>query len=697
MKTATAVPLLALALGVALSFASGGERAAFTPPVAEGIGVAWDHPRLLLFLREVDEYQGHARYTFFLEVRPGEPDAVATVGHPSYRTHAGDWRPAVIQGVVGRHRELVVRSELTGTAFFAVVVPHEAAELSIPVAGEVVRIQALPPSSLTEPRTDVEDPWTFPEPVAETAEAPGLPVRLSAGVRWSGERPFGDGALDGGESDELLVDVYNAGERVASGAELRATISGGDRIAIPAAIAVPDIDPGTSVTVRVPLQALADLEDGTVRLVLVVVEPFGHDAAPVEVEIVTRAAALPRLVLIEDFAVEGADLPVPRDRVVTLRLRVRNVGQGVAEAAEARVSPDDGVFTAHDSPERFELGTLAPGAVQEIEYRCYANQRAARLGLTVELSHARSGDEPSTSILGLPLEGAYGEVPRIVRLEAQPRAETPLEPAPPPLTADVDRHVPLTPVPRSKALAVVIGVERYAAVPPASFAAADARTAARYLRHAVGIPAERVELLIDDDVTLGRLQRTFDRDGWLARRVEEDSDVFVYFAGHGVAEAKAFEPYLLPHDGDMSYVRQTGLSLDTLVERLAALDAASVTLFLDACFSGLTREGGALVGDTRRLVVVPVQRVLAGVSVFSAARGSQTAHALDEQGHGLFSYFLFRGLGGAADLDGDRTIRAGELKLYLDDEVPRAALLADVEQTPAIFPDDPSQVLVRLP
>ena len=121
-----------------------------------------------------------------------------------------------------------------------------------------------------------------------------------------------------------------------------------------------------------------------------------------------------------------------------------------------------------------------------------------------------------------------------------------------------------------------------------------------------------------------------------------------------------------------------------------------MTLFLDACFSGLTRDGSALMAGARPLVLVPAELDITGISVFSAARGSQLAGSLDDQGHGLFSYYLFKGLGGAADLDGDRQVTSAELKLYLEDVVPRAAAERDREQNPSVV-IDADDVLVVLP
>jgi uncharacterized caspase-like protein len=134
-----------------------------------------------------------------------------------------------------------------------------------------------------------------------------------------------------------------------------------------------------------------------------------------------------------------------------------------------------------------------------------------------------------------------------------------------------------------------------------------------------------------------------------------------------------------------------------MIEMIASLHAQRTTLFLDACFAGLSREGAPLLEDARPLLIEPARRVPTGLSIFSAGSGHQTASALDEQRHGVFSYYLFRGVAGGADLDHDRRVLASELKSYLEEAVPRAAHELDREQTPGITLSDPEEVLVQLP
>ena len=53
----------------------------------------------------------------------------------------------------------------------------------------------------------------------------------------------------------------------------------------------------------------------------------------------------------------------------------------------------------------------------------------------------------------------------------------------------------------------------------------------------------------------------------------------------------------------------------------------------------------------------------------TAAAGDQTAKPLIEAKHGMFSYFLMKGMEGEADANNDNEITAGELHSYVQTNV----------------------------
>jgi hypothetical protein len=78
-------------------------------------------------------------------------------------------------------------------------------------------------------------------------------------------------------------------------------------------------------------------------------------------------------------------------------------------------------------------------------------------------------------------------------------------------------------------------------------------------------------------------------------------------------------------------------------------------------------------------------------------RAVQEAHHFDLGHHGLFAYQLLKGLGGAADVDKDGTILAGELCVYARGQVAKMAHEQfGNEQDPLCVPGPGQGAMVRL-
>lgn len=235
--------------------------------------------------------------------------------------------------------------------------------------------------------------------------------------------------------------------------------------------------------------------------------------------------------------------------------------------------------------------------------------------------------------------------------------------------------------PDDKKFAVIVGVERYNTLPEARFAERDAR-AVRAHALALGFPERNVVLLTGAQATRTGLVKNVET--WLARNVTEDSSVLFYFSGHGAPDAASGQAYLVPVDGDPAYLEDTGYPVKRLYEKLAALKTPNVLVALDACFSG---AGGrsVLPRGARPLVA----RLDAGdvsatrLTALTASGAEQISGTLEEQGHGLFTYYLLRGLNGAA-VDGTGAVTAASLHAYLKPRVEDAARRENREQTPRL-------------
>jgi uncharacterized caspase-like protein len=129
--------------------------------------------------------------------------------------------------------------------------------------------------------------------------------------------------------------------------------------------------------------------------------------------------------------------------------------------------------------------------------------------------------------------------------------------------------------------------------------------------------------------------------------------------------------YLVPFDANVQLLEDTGISRTRLYSEIKAVAPKSATFFFDNCYGGTNRDDQLLLASRPLSIKVEESPVPANFLVFNAGESDQTAGVLDEVKHGRFSYFLFKGLEGEADLDGNGKISAGELQGFVRDGVSR--------------------------
>ena len=85
---------------------------------------------------------------------------------------------------------------------------------------------------------------------------------------------------------------------------------------------------------------------------------------------------------------------------------------------------------------------------------------------------------------------------------------------------------------------------------------------------------------------------------WLAGKIKSDqTEVIIFFAGHGLASNNGKELYFLPQDGDPDLLKRTAISRSDLVQEIVNLKPRSVTMFLDMCYSGVSRNDELIVSN----------------------------------------------------------------------------------------------------
>ena len=247
------------------------------------------------------------------------------------------------------------------------------------------------------------------------------------------------------------------------------------------------------------------------------------------------------------------------------------------------------------------------------------------------------------------------------------------------LMSDVDNLPQVQASPRKSACAIVIGIEKYRqALPTADYAKRDAQTVTEYLSRVMGYPAENIVTLFNDRAAKSDMEKYFAK--WLANNVETDSSVFIYYSGHGAPDPKTGDAFLVPYDGDPSFIEQTCYPLARLYAELEKLPAKEIVVVLDSCFSG---AGGrsVLATGARPLVMNPNKYPVRSdrIAVLSASSGSQISSTYEENGHGLFTYFLLKGI-----KEGNADLR--NLYCYLKPQVEHIARkIYNNEQTPGLI------------
>ncbi|MEK7858893.1 MAG: ankyrin repeat domain-containing protein [Elusimicrobiota bacterium] len=248
-------------------------------------------------------------------------------------------------------------------------------------------------------------------------------------------------------------------------------------------------------------------------------------------------------------------------------------------------------------------------------------------------------------------------------------------------SSDVDKPGYKAP-PNPDNYAVLVGIEDYADLPPAQFAERDAAAVREHLV-ALGYPLRNIVLVAGARASRAGLVKNV--ENWLPKNVNERSTVFFYYSGHGAPDPASGDAYLVPADGDPQYLEETAYPIKRLYEKLSALKAKRIIVVLDSCFSG---AGGrsVLAKGTRPLVnKIEFGAAATGrVVSMTASKADQISGSLEEQGHGLFTYYLLRGLNGDAKAKGGEvTVRS--LYEYLSPNVQDAAHRANREQKPQLI------------
>ncbi len=225
--------------------------------------------------------------------------------------------------------------------------------------------------------------------------------------------------------------------------------------------------------------------------------------------------------------------------------------------------------------------------------------------------------------------------------------------------------------------AFLIGINEYVSVSRLSTPISDINALGTLLKDQFGFTV-RLESNVNGnqlkDFFKNKLHEQLDK-------VPSDSQVLIYFAGHGYAvdDEIGIKGYLIPADGKPSE-KATWFSMTEMLLSIERLEIRHTLLILDCCFGGTFRFAGRYRGGSpvalNKLYRQHFVHFAASTSCQVLTSTSPEQEALDflgygsEEKHSPFAKLLMQGLSGSADLIKDKIITTAELFTYLQRRLP---------------------------
>lgn len=508
----------------------------------------------------------------------------------------------------------------------------------------------------------------------------------------------GDNFLSAGERAQLKFTIANKGQ----GLSRFVSISGENQNGISGLSGIIEtLNPGELKEVFIPVVGSLGIEDGETKVIFNIADAAGFTSDPVSIGLTTRAFRKPDVQLV-DIGVsdsEGRALIRPGS-VVSITIRLKNFGEGPSEQVNLKLSAGEGVTLINGVQNTLvaSIGALSAKGQKDFTFKAFCNDLTTDFPLSISIKDENNEAYSLGKDLGLVVNKPQKGLTELFFSGNDLIAENGSEES----DFNFSNFQPMEQL--ESAIALVIGNKNYkGAIPPVDYALNDAFSVRDFLIHVKGFKPGNIILL--EDATLSDLKVVLgDKEikGRLSDVVIQDkTEIFVYYSGHGAPGANTGESYILPVDANPDKLELTAIKMPDLLASINSLSPAKVVFAIDACFSGGINGGGNLVKNASSLAIKlkPV-KLSSDKEVFISASGdNEVASWYKEKRHGLFTYYLLKGLIGEADSNNDNSISTKELKSYLQDRqngIPyKARELYSREQMPQINGGD-DVVLVNL-
>lgn len=345
-----------------------------------------------------------------------------------------------------------------------------------------------------------------------------------------------------------------------------------------------------------PITAGVNTQDGQVEFSIQVDEPNGFGTDPQYLTVQTKAFEAP-MVKITDYSLTGnAGTTLKKKQPFDLQLMLQNTQYGQAEDVSVSIEIPQNVLM-FDGRLQQSFANMNGGETKSLVYSLIVNNNYQGSSIPIKVHvEEKYGKYAEDRIINLTLDQALASTKIDVKAsQTQPRNDIHIAT----IDSDVDKELPQATIQQQNTFVVIIANEHYQTVDGVPFANNDGAMFEAYCRQTLGIPQDNIRMV--KDATLNGMRHQID---WLRKVMETfngRTSAIVYYAGHGVPDEQSHASFLLPTDGYPTNMK-SAYSLDELYQTLGNMPAHSVTVFLDACFSG-SKRGEGMIASARGVVI----------------------------------------------------------------------------------------------
>ena len=442
-------------------------------------------------------------------------------------------------------------------------------------------------------------------------------------------------------------------------------------------INIPLIKPQETIDVSMPLTSTTKVSDGIANLRLKVEEPHGFGTETASISINTKKFVAPLLQIVDSKVSPSEGTTLKKMSPFYLQVLLQNTKKGSADNVKVKIGLPTNVLLMESQKEEEYFAYISGGETKSINYPLIINNNYASNDVPITLYvKEKYGEYAENKTINLHINQSITNNNIIIKEKEINTKNQDIKIAS--ISSDIDKNIPEAINSNSNTFAIVIANETYNKEANVPYAVNDGNIFKEYCRNCLGIPEKNIHLITNATLNDIRHEVKWIQD--VAEVYKGDAKIIFYYAGHGIPDEKSKNAYLLPTDGYGSDVA-TGYSLENLYKTFGSLPSKSITVFLDACFSGAKRDGNML-ASARGVAIKVKQTIPVGnMVVFTAAQGDETAYPYKEEEHGLFTYYLLKKL---QETKGNATL--GELSDYIKEQVERQSIVTNGKlQSPSIM------------